>query len=173
MSGKEKNRSGRPPKFSGPRRHVTMTLPESTLARLAAIDRDRARAIVKITDAVSSPDTIGNKQVELVEVAPGLGIIIIGPCKILQKITGLRLVEVAPMRFLLAIPLGTSIDSLELAVTDLLEDAKQDDDLQRSTLRQLRDLIKSLRRQGAFSKAEMLFIDTRARVGAAKRRRST
>jgi hypothetical protein len=131
---------------------------------LANIDPDRARAIVKVTDAALSPDPNLRKQVELLEVAPGLGIILVGPCRILHEIKGLRLVEVAPTRFLLAIPLGTSIDSLELAVTDLLEDKKLDD-RERLTLNELRALIKHLRRQGVVSKAEMLFIDTRALDG--------
>ena len=100
-------------------------------------------------------------QVELVEATPGLAIIIVGPSQLLQKIKWLRLVEVAPMRFLLSIPLNTSIDSLELAIIELLEGAKPDD-WEHSLLSHLRDLLRGLRRRGGFSKAEMLFIDTRA-----------
>ena len=91
---------------------------------------------------------------------PGLGIILVGPCQILQEIPGLRLVEVSPMRFLVVIPTGTTIDAVELAITDLLDD-KRYDAVEHSTLIQLRDLIRTLRRQGLFSKAEMLFVDTR------------
>jgi hypothetical protein len=108
-------------------------------------------------------------QIELVEVAPGLGIIIVGPSQLLQKIKWLRLVEVAPMRFLLSIPLGTSIDSLELAVIELLEDSKPHDDWEDALLSQLRDLIRRLRRRGELSKAEMLFVDTRAMSGGNRR----
>jgi hypothetical protein len=155
-------KSGRPPKFRGPRRPVTVTLPESTLARLASIDPDRARAIVKATDAAMPLDSKSEMQVDLVEVSPGLAMIIVGPSQLLQRIEWLRLVEVAPMRFLLSIPPGTSIDSLELAVIELLEDTKPNDDRERSLLIQLRDLIRTLRRRGELSKAEMLFVDTRA-----------
>ncbi|MGH8647536.1 MAG: hypothetical protein ACREX4_24975 [Gammaproteobacteria bacterium] len=162
MATTTKSKSGRPPKFRGPRRPITVTLPEGTLARLASIDPDRARAIVKATDTIMPLDAEPHKQVELVEVAPGLGIIIVGPSRLLQKIKWLRLVEVAPMRFLLTIPLGTSVDSIEVAITDLLEDAKSYDDWEHSILSQLRDLIQRLRRRGQLSKAEMLFIDTRA-----------
>ncbi len=157
-----KIKSGRPPKFREPRRPVTVTLPESTLARLAAIDPDRARAIAKVTDAAMPLNGRRQKQIELVEATPGLAIIIVGPSRLLQKIKWLRLVEVAPMRFLLSIPLGTSIDSLELAIIELLEDAKPYDDWEHSLLSHLRDLFRRLRRRGGFSKAEMLFIDTRA-----------
>ena len=66
------------------------------------------------------------------------------------------------MRFLLSIPLGTSIDSLELAVLELLEDSELYDARERSLLSQLRDLIRILRHRGKLLKAEMLFVDTRA-----------
>jgi hypothetical protein len=155
-----KTKSGRPPKFRGPRRPITVTLPEVTLAQLSSIDPDRARAIVKVTDAAMSLDAKRAVQVDLVEVSPGLGIIIVGPSQLLQKIEWLRLVEVAPMRFLLSIPLGTSIESLELAVIELLEDAKPA--WEHSLLTQLRDLIRRLRHRGELSKAEMLLVDTRA-----------
>ena len=157
-------KAGRPPKFHEARRPVTLTLPESTLVRLASVDPDRARAIVKLTDAATA-DHAKRKPVELVEVSPGLCVILVGPSKLLQKIRWLRLVEVAPMRFLLTIPLGTSVDSLELAIGDLLEEVKPHDEWEHSTLVGLRDLIRRLRRHGELSKAEMLFIHTRPRRG--------
>ena len=154
-------KSGRPPKFTEPRRHVTITLPERTLATLAKIDSDRARAIVKVTDAAITEDD--GPHVEVVEVAPGLGIIIVGPCRVLQQIKGLQLVEVAPARFLLTVPSGTPIDSIEVGVTDLLDDAMLEE-AERRVLSRLRDLIRRIRRQNVVSKAEMLFVDTRAMV---------
>jgi hypothetical protein len=144
---------------------VTVTLPEDTLAKLASIDSDRARAIVNVTDAAISVDGKRLKPLELVEVAPGLAIVLIGPSRLLPRIKWLRLVEVAPTRFLLSIPLGTPIDSLELAVIDLLEEAQSDDDGERVLLELLRDLTRKLRRRGDFSKAEILFVDTRGMRG--------
>jgi hypothetical protein len=159
-----KKKTGRPPKFLGPRRPVTVTLPDDTLAQLAFIDPDRARAIVKVTNAAMALDAKRPSQIELVDVAPGLAIVIIGPSRLLQRIKWLRLVEVAPMRFLLSIPVGTSIDSLELAVVELLEESRSHGDAERSLLEQLRDLMRKLRRRGGVSKAEILFVDTRARA---------
>ena len=137
-----------------------MTLPESILAKLASIDVDRACAIVKVTEATANDDK-WREPVQVVEIAPGTGIIIVGPCPSLRKIEWLRLVEVAPMRFLLAIPSGTSIDSLEIAFIDLLEDKNVSDSSEREVLSKLRDLIRRIRLEDAVSKAEMLFIDTR------------
>jgi hypothetical protein len=161
LQQKKKMNSGRPPKFKGPRRPVTVTLPVETLDRLASIDSDRARAIVKATDAALPRDPASQKLLEVVEVERGLGIIIVGPSKLLQRIEGLRMVEVAPLRFLLTIPLGTTIDSIELAVIDLVESGAASEEWEQSLLVELRDLIRNLRQRRELSKAEMLFVDTR------------
>jgi hypothetical protein len=160
LRARAKKKRGRPPKFQEPRRPVTVTLPESALARLDAIDPDRAQAIVKATDAAMPLDGKRNKPVELVEVMPGLGVIIVGPSRYLQKVKWLRLVEVAPTRFLLVIPSGTAVDSLEVAIIDLLEKREPHDKRERSILEQLRDLMRTLRLGGKLFKAELLFIDT-------------
>src|SRR5688572_30265744 len=152
-----RNKSGRPKKFRGPSHPVTVTLPERTLTQLSFIDKDRARAIVKVTEAAVPVDA---DRIEVVEVAPGLGIILVGPNRTLANIKGLRLVEVAPLRFLLTIPKGATIDSIELAIVDLLEVVSPPENPERLILTQLRDLMRGLRRRGQLSKAEMLFIDT-------------
>src|SRR5215471_1223002 len=101
---KKEIKGGRPAKFSEPSRPVTVTLPERVLGSLARIDADRARAIVKATESVMRKSIEG---VELVEVAPGLGVIVVGPSDFLRKIDWLQLVEIAPARYLLSIPPGT------------------------------------------------------------------
>jgi hypothetical protein len=137
-----------------------MTLPESTLAQLASIDTDRARAIVMVTEAALPNEQKRQKLIEIAEVMPGLGVIIVGPSRLLPKIKWLRLVQVSPMRYLLAIPSGTPIESLELAVLDLLENAQSHERREQALLTQLRDLIRTLRRKEGLFKAEMLFINT-------------
>ena len=98
-----------------------MTLPESTLAHLQAIDCDRARAIVKLAAAMMPNIGNGQKLVEVIEVTPGVGMILIAPSLYLRRIPWLRLVEIAPARFLLSMPSGTPVDSLELALIDLFD----------------------------------------------------
>ena len=161
---------GRPPKFKEARRPVTVTLPESTLARLATIDPDRARAIVKASHAAMPGDAKERKPVELIEVMPGLGIIMVGPSRYLQKIKWLRLIELAPLRFLVTIPTGTAVDSLELELVDLLQSVKPDEEWEKSLLEDLRDLMRNLRLEGKLRKAELLFVDTTA-LNFVKRRR--
>ncbi len=152
-------RRGRPPKFQQRGRPVTVTLPESTLARLAAIDPDRSRAIVKAADAAMAAQDDGLSLPELVEVAPGIRVILVGPTQCLRRIEWLRLFEVAPFRYLLIIPSGTSVDSLELAVIDLLENLGEDDPMERETIEKLRRLIGTLRRGAEVSKAELLLVE--------------
>jgi hypothetical protein len=163
---------GRPPKFQEPRRPITVTLPESTLARLAAIEPDRARAIVKATNAAMPADAKGRKPVELIEVMPGLGIIIVGPSRYLQRIKWLRLIELAPTRFLVTIPTGTPVDSLELAIIDLLQNVKRHDEWEKSILEALRDLMRQVRLAGKLTKAELLFVDTNALTNVNRKRRA-
>lgn len=155
------NRGGRPPKFQEPRRPITLTLPERTLAQLALIDSDRARAIVKSVDAVSEQNSTHPKKVELVEMVHKQCLIVVGPCKALRKISWLKLVEIAPARFLLAIPSGTAIETLEVAVMDLLE--HEDviaNEIERTTLEELRDCIGRQRRGRKMSKMELLLVST-------------
>lgn len=163
--------SGRPPKFKGPRRPVTVTLPVETLAKLESLDSDRARAIVKATDAAVPPNPANQKLIQVVEVEEGLGIIIVGPSKLLQQIEGLRMVEVAPLRFLLTIPFGATIDSVELAVIDLVESKVASEEWEQSLLAELRDLIRNLRQRRELSKAEMLIVDTRKKEGSRSAKR--
>jgi hypothetical protein len=150
---------GRPPKFEQRGRPVTVTLPEGTLARLAAIDPDRSRAIVKTTEAALPPEEEMARLPRLVEVAPGLSVIIVGPSRCLRDINWLRLAEISPSRYLLVVPSGASIDSLELALIDLLENIRPADEWERPVLERLRKLIASLRRGARLSKAELLLIE--------------
>lgn len=152
---------GRPPKFSEPRRPVTVTLPDRTLAQLAAIDEDRARAIVKITNAVVEGDQRRLRPVELVEMAPGKSLIVVGPSQSLKRISWLKLIEIAPGRYLLTLPSGTAVESLEVALSDLLKgsDAQQNE-RERGILQELMNLIGHERRTKRMSKAEVLIIST-------------
>jgi len=158
----KRGKSGRPPKFAGPRRPVTVTLPESTLAQLEAIDCDRARAIVKLAEAMMLDAGGGQKLVEVIEVTPGVGMILIAPSLYLRRIPWLRLVEIATARFLLSVPSGTPVDSLELALTDLFDKVPRSETRERSVIQDLRRLIRDLRLGKMMAKAEMLFVDTAA-----------
>ena len=154
-----KSSMGRPKKFHEVSRPVTVTLPERTLRQLCNINEDRAQGIVKAVDIVAGSATHPTKPVELVEVTPGKAIIVVGPSKSLRKITWLRMVEIAPVRYLLSLPPGTSIESLEIAILDLLETLPQEANEDRVLLEALRNCIAYQRRGKMISKGELLFID--------------
>ncbi len=150
-----KGPGGRPPKFHEPSRPVTLTLPESTLAELQEINPDRSQAIVQLTRqlrASSGPIPL----VEIVEMAKGTGLVVIGPSRTLQKLTFLRLVEVAPSRYLLTFEQGHDFHNLEIAIIDALEDEKNE--RERKLLSELLDHIKGLRKSKRVSMAEILVI---------------
>ena len=137
---------GRPPKFDEPRRPVTMTLPERTLRRLAAVDADRASAVVKLVDSTVPAKEGARKLVEVVEVAPGAAIIVVAPSRFLRRIPWLKLAEVTPGRHLLTVVPGTAIESLEVAILDILEGLPPSEVYERNILEELRRLIGASRR---------------------------
>jgi hypothetical protein len=150
---------GRPPKFNEPRRPITVTLPYRTLRQLSALEPDRARAIVKVTNAVVGTSDSGPKQVELLEIAPGKAVIVVGPCASLERIFWLKLAQISVGRFLLMLPSGTAIDSLEVAIHDLLGGARALDDRERSLLEELRGTLAALRRRKKVTKAEIILFE--------------
>lgn len=156
--------SGRPPKFEEARRPITVTLPERTLQQLAAINADRARAIVKATAMAIGFKAEDRPLVDVIEAYPGQAVIVVGPSKSLQSIGWLRLVAISPARYLLIIPTGTAIESLEVAVEDLLEHLALEDTYERELLKALHKILQQRRRQQDVSKAEILLIRTNTKL---------
>lgn len=151
-------KAGRPPKFAEPRRPVTLTLPERTLRQLAAYDADRAKAIVRLAEAVLGGRTNGSPAVRLVEVAPETSVIIVGASRLLPRLRFIRRVEVSPGCYLLMIPTGTPIESVELELLDLIDDVPAADGPERALLVRLHDLLRRVRRGSQVSKAEILLV---------------
>jgi hypothetical protein len=153
----DKNLGGRPPKFAEPSQPITVTLPKRTLDQLRSIDGDRAQAIVKAVDAVVGEENRGS-EVEVVEMAPGMGLLVVSSNRSLRGIPWLTMIEVAPMRHLLAITPGTPIEKVEIALMDLIEAARTDAPNELSLLETLREKIGKLRRGLRISKAEILVV---------------
>ncbi len=152
---------GRPRKFAGPSRPVTVTLSEATIDRLNWIHKDRALAIAKAAEIAT--ETAGDQplKVEVLEIAKGQGLILVGPSMALKRIPWLRMVQISPARFLLSIPTGTSVDSLEIAILDLIDRLAPDEKDERDMLVRLRDIMRALRHGQSVSKAEILIVKTR------------
>jgi hypothetical protein len=154
----DKRRSGgRPFKFAEPSRAITLTLPESTLRDLQQVDPDRGRAIVKLAKEASwGPDE--RFLVQIVEIGENTGLLVLGPTQALRKIPFLQLVEVAPARYLLALSPGTDFQSLEIAVSDLLDDIGDDEPHEREVLTQLLHHLRNFRKAEGVSMAQILLV---------------
>ncbi|MFH0909233.1 MAG: hypothetical protein V1929_10760 [bacterium] len=157
---KQRHAGGRPPKFKEPSRPITVTLPDRTLDLLATIDADRAKAIVKATNAALPDGKSRNPMIEVVHVLPGIGIILVGPSRYLRKIAWLHLVEVAPQRFLLVLPTNTAPDTLEIELIDLLETIPESETREHAMIKELQSHLRSFRQSRKVSKAEILFVKT-------------
>ena len=154
---------GRPPKFNEPSRPVTLTLPIRVLEGLQQIDPDRARAVVKLFQMALPPLRDPERMVDVVEMAAGKGLLLVGPGKALRRIPFLHLLEISPGRFLLALDPGHDFRTLELAVRDVLEEAGPDGTLERELLERLLRQIGKLRRSGRVSMAHVLFVTPEGR----------
>lgn len=153
-----KHPGGRPRKFTEPSQPVTVTLPDRTLDQLRSIDDDRAKAIVKTVDLAVGRVTKPSRRVEVVEMAPGMGVLVVPSNRSLRGIPWLRMIEVAPMRHLLAIIPGTPIEKVEVALLDLIDNAKVTAPDELELLKMLREKIGDMRRGDRISKAEILVI---------------
>jgi len=150
--------AGRPPKFDEPSSPVTVTLPSRILQQLERIDSDRSKAIVKCVEGITPGNLHNEKRVEIITISESTGMIVIGPCRCLTRIPWLRLIEIAPTRFLLSIPIGTDVTSLEVAIMDLIESNAADREYEKLLLKELRQCISHHRRQEEVTKGEVLFI---------------
>jgi len=153
-----KSQPGRPRKFREPSRAVTLTLPVRILEELAKIGPDRARGIVTAVDRMKKRKARIHQHLEVVEMAPGVSVLILPPTRFLAQIPWLKLIEVAPRRFVLTIDPGTPIERIEVALTDLLETRDRMGLAEANLLDELKTRIGDLRRKGWVSKAEILVV---------------
>jgi hypothetical protein len=157
----KKARNGRPPKFNEASSPITVTLPRRIVQELETIDLDRAKAIVKCVETTISqawPDD--TRKVDVIQVSKETGLIVVPSSKSLRSIPWLQLIEIVPCRFLLAVPSGTAIESLEITIVDLLETLSEDEITEKALLTDLRHKLSRHRQKEGLTKGEILFINT-------------
>lgn len=112
-------RRGRPRKFTGPSRAVTLTLPLPVIAALGAIDADLSRAVVRL----AQPE-LARRPHPPAELARfgRRAVIIVNPTRSLERRTGVELVPLPDGRALIAFQRQTTPEALELLIADALED---------------------------------------------------
>jgi len=149
---------GRPPKFSEPSRPVTVTLPERVLAKLQQVGSDRGIAITQAVDALVSDSDLQRPLVEIVRVCDGQGLIVVGFSKALSRIPGIQLVEISPLRYLISMQSGNSVDTFELGLIDLIDHLPAHEASEIPLLLKLRETLKLIRLKQGVTKAEILFV---------------
>ena len=149
------SKGGRPAKFAEPRRPVTMTLPQRILDRLAEIDADRARAVVKAVEAALGGDRAVEPVGEL-RIASGETLLTIADSPLLRRLPWLTLIEVAPGRHVLSLRDGVPVEKLEVALEDLLDAGAPP--AERRVLRRLLDRIRTPRRNRAVRTESILVV---------------
>jgi hypothetical protein len=115
-----RRRRGRPRKFAGPSRAITLTLPENVIDRLSQIDRDIGKAIVSLANQRA---TKHDRAAADLSVFGRQAVITVQPTPLLARL-GIELVPLPDGRALIALDKPTSVADLELLVFDLLDDAQ-------------------------------------------------
>jgi hypothetical protein len=140
-------RRGRPRKFSAPSRAVTLTLPESVLATLSAIDADLSRAVVRVVQ----PRMARRPQPPAELVAFGArAVIVVNPTRTLEERTGVLLVPLSDGRALISFDETMTAARLELGIEDALEDRRLTA-ADRAIFAAIREILKTARRSGDVS----------------------
>ena len=114
-------RRGRPRKFSAPSKAVTLTLPEPVIAALSDIDADLSRAVVR----VAQPEMARRPHPPAQLARFGRSaVIVVNPTRTLEDRTGVVLIPLSDGRALISFDESMTAARLELAIRDLLEEAK-------------------------------------------------
>jgi hypothetical protein len=140
-------RRGRPSKFGRPSQLFALTLPIDVVRGLRRVDRDLARAIVRLFEgATNSGDEISENEqpdTELLQIADRRSLIVVKSA-VIRSLPGVSIVPLDGTRAFLALEPGRGISDLELAVIDRLDDAVQA--RERQALEQLREQLRTWRR---------------------------
>ena len=134
-------RRGRPRKLSAPKRAVTLTLPEDTIATLRGIDRHLGRAIVRLTEPFAQDPP--RRPAELATFG-SLSVMVVSPTRGLIERIGAELVPLSDGRALVAIDGRQSIPAFELRIRDALNDPNLPPP-DRETFTAIADLLRSVR----------------------------
>ena len=153
-----KNKGGRPAKFDEPSRPVTVTLPLSILDRLAEIDADRAKAIVKAVEAALGTDRRTSAAVCELPINDDETLISVADNRFLRRISWLTMLEVSPGRHLLSLKDGVPVEKLEVTLGDLLDSPGDATPAEREGLRKLRDCLRAPRRNRSVRPEAILII---------------
>lgn len=114
-------RRGRPRKFIGPSRPVTLTLPENVIQALSALDGDLSRAVVRLAQPAMAKRP--HPPAELATFGRR-AVIVVNPTPALEKLTGIDLVPLPDGRSLISFDRPRTIAELALVIEDAIADGR-------------------------------------------------
>lgn len=167
-------RRGRPRKFTGPSRAITVTLPIPVIEALERIDADLSRAVVRLTQ----PELAKRPHPAAELAAFGRrAVIVVNPTRTLEDRTGVDLVPLPDGRALISFDQPTTIAGLELGIEDAIEDRRLSS-RDRAIFKAVLDILKTARRSGdvAVLQRSIIMLESRghsARTPTQRRRRKS
>lgn len=162
-------RRGRPRKFAGPSKPVTITLPTAIIEALTSLDGDLSRAIVRL----AQPHLPQRPQppAELLTFGSH-AVIVVKKSRTLERRTGVSLVPLHDGRALISFERGLTTASLELLIADALDDralAAGDRDI----FQAIADILRTARRASNVALLQRSIIVLRSRPAARDSSRSS
>ena len=137
-------RRGRPRKFIGPSRPVTLTLPLHVIDALSAVDADLSRAVVRIAQPELTRRP--HRPAELVTFGRR-AVIVVNPSRTLERRTGIGLVPLPDGRALISFDISTTPAALELMLADAIDERRLRPG-DRAVFEGIADILKDARRSG-------------------------
>lgn len=156
MSGK-RSPLGRKPKFQEPSSSITITLPDRILKKISTIDTDRAKGIVKCVENTLAENK--KSHVNVLKISDKEGILTVGPCKLLNDIPHIKLIEISPLHYIISKPVGTPIETIEIALIDMIEKISAEQHEERDILMKIRNHIKMHREKDSLQTREIILLD--------------
>lgn len=164
---------GRPAKFGRPSRLVALTLPEDVIDSLRRVNPDIGWAIVQLVDAQRSlPDNDSKDErsrpgVELAEVGRKRSLIVVGEAS-LRGLQGVTTIPMGDGRAFLAFDGPKGVAELELALLDRIDELSESSS-ERATLAQIRDTLRSWRRDASLRfLTRSIIVVEQAKTGVAR-----
>jgi len=136
-------RRGRPRKFTGPSRPITVTLPVDTIEALASVDADLSRAIVRLV----KPEVGRRHAAAELSRFGRRAVIVVNASRALERRAGVDLVPLPDGRALISFEESTTPAALELRIEDALEDPELTPP-DRLVFEAILEILKTARRSG-------------------------
>jgi len=145
---------------------VAVTLPNDVVSWLEALDRDVARAIVRLHDEAlhrgPRPTPRRKPAAELVDVGESRGLIVVDPA-LVRGLSGVAAIPFGEQRAFLALEPSWTMADLELSVVDCIERERAGDDARRADLKAFREQLRGWRSDPSIT------LEPRAIIVAGKR----